>query len=579
MCTESAAAFRHRCLNMSTQTGVVKVSSQWFEEQFKCCICLDIFRDPVSTPCGHNFCQDCIEGYWETKARSECPLCKETFSRRPELRVNHGFNDIIQHFKRSLSNPGEEPVDQSQKSFTDEVVCDVCPGPGLAAVKSCLVCQASYCDLHLSPHLRDQVLQKHRLTDPAMFSCSHLCRKHNKPLDMFCKKDQTPVCVSCSETEHKEHKTVSIHRASNKVKASLKEMKVDIENMIQVRKQKSEEIQRAVDASKKCTETQLQRSVEVCTMLFSAVEQQQTELVEELQRRQEQVEEQAEELLKQLQEELKDLQTRGSEILQLESTQNHLHLLQSFPSLSKLPTRNWAEVRVYSDNSMGAVREAVEHMMDICRKMKDKLVEQEVDKLNEYALNVTYDPDTASGWLEISADGKKVNVNPKKKLPVTDSSKRFDSCVCVLAKEKFSSGRQYWVVQVGEKTDWDLGLARESVQRKGSISVRPDAGFWSVCCRRSSLSACTSPSAPLSQLQKNPQQVGVFVDYEQGLVSFYDAVLKRHIYSFTDCHFSGPVCPYFNPCVQDNGKNPPLIICNIQERVPERNHLIMRTTL
>lgn len=72
------------------------------EEQFRCCICLDIYNDPVSIPCGHNFCLDCIEGFWDTKNTSECPLCKETFSRRPELRINHGFADIIEFFKRSV---------------------------------------------------------------------------------------------------------------------------------------------------------------------------------------------------------------------------------------------------------------------------------------------------------------------------------------------------------------------------------------------------------------------------------------------------------------------------------------------
>ncbi|TNN53403.1 E3 ubiquitin/ISG15 ligase TRIM25 [Liparis tanakae] len=68
------------------------------EEQFMCCICLDIFRDPTSTPCGHNFCLDCIEGYWDTKRECECPLCKETFSVRPKLSINYGFAEIIDFY-------------------------------------------------------------------------------------------------------------------------------------------------------------------------------------------------------------------------------------------------------------------------------------------------------------------------------------------------------------------------------------------------------------------------------------------------------------------------------------------------
>lgn len=74
------------------------------EEKFRCCICLDIYTDPVSIPCGHNFCQDCIEDYWDTKEKADCPLCKETFSHRPPVRRNHEFADIIELLKRFALN-------------------------------------------------------------------------------------------------------------------------------------------------------------------------------------------------------------------------------------------------------------------------------------------------------------------------------------------------------------------------------------------------------------------------------------------------------------------------------------------
>ncbi|XP_028419624.1 tripartite motif-containing protein 29-like isoform X2 [Perca flavescens] len=85
------------------------------------------------------------------------------------------------------------------------------------SVKSCLVCQASYCELHLTPHLRDPALHRHQLTDPATFATSHLCRKHHKPLTMFCKKDQKPVCGQCTEREHKHHKTVPMEEENKRI--------------------------------------------------------------------------------------------------------------------------------------------------------------------------------------------------------------------------------------------------------------------------------------------------------------------------------------------------------------------------
>uniref|UniRef100_A0A3B4FA89 RING-type domain-containing protein n=1 Tax=Pundamilia nyererei TaxID=303518 RepID=A0A3B4FA89_9CICH len=35
-------------------------------KQVHCSICLDVFTNPVSIPCGHNFCQSCILGYWKS---------------------------------------------------------------------------------------------------------------------------------------------------------------------------------------------------------------------------------------------------------------------------------------------------------------------------------------------------------------------------------------------------------------------------------------------------------------------------------------------------------------------------------
>jgi len=119
--------------------------------------------------------------------------------------------------------------------------------------------------------------------------------------------------------------------------------------------------------------------------------------------------------------------------------------------------------------------------------------------------------------------------------------------------------------QVSDKTDWDLGVARESINRKGTITVRPDNGYWAICRRQGgSLSACARPSVTL-RLQETPHEVGVFLDYDEGSVSFYDAEAKTHIYTFSGCDFNEPMYPYLNPCLHDNGKNTaPLIICPVE---------------
>uniref|UniRef100_A0A672KHY0 Bloodthirsty-related gene family, member 31 n=1 Tax=Sinocyclocheilus grahami TaxID=75366 RepID=A0A672KHY0_SINGR len=148
-------------------------------------------------------------------------------------------------------------------------------------------------------------------------------------------------------------------------------------------------------------------------------------------------------------------------------------------------------------------------------------------------LEVTLDPDTANRYLILSDDGKQVSLGDIKQ-DVPENPKRFDVGLCVLAKQGFSSGRFYYEVQVKGKTEWSLGVARESINRKGKFIYTPVNGFWAVILRNDNqYTACESPMLSFS-LKVKPEIVGVFVDYEEGLVSFYDVGSRSHIYSFTD---------------------------------------------
>ncbi|XP_051515264.1 erythroid membrane-associated protein-like [Myxocyprinus asiaticus] len=180
--------------------------------------------------------------------------------------------------------------------------------------------------------------------------------------------------------------------------------------------------------------------------------------------------------------------------------------------------------------------------------------------MQQYAVDVTLDPDTANPYLILSADGKQVRCGDiRQKLP--NKPERFDTCVRVLGKKGFSSGRFYFEVQVKGKTDWYLGVVRESINRKGSITPNPVNGFWTVCLlNENEYKACEDPLVSLC-VRVKPQKVGVYVDYEEGLVSFYDVESSSHIYSFTGQSFTQTLFPYFNPCLNNKGKNStPLII-------------------
>uniref|UniRef100_A0A8C4SZH2 B30.2/SPRY domain-containing protein n=1 Tax=Erpetoichthys calabaricus TaxID=27687 RepID=A0A8C4SZH2_ERPCA len=144
-------------------------------------------------------------------------------------------------------------------------------------------------------------------------------------------------------------------------------------------------------------------------------------------------------------------------------------------------------------------------------------------------------------------------------LTVTDNPKRFDCWGNVLAREGFTSGRHYWEVEVGGKTAWDLGVARESVNRKGHDPLTPYDGYWTVWLRNENEYKALDYNDVILPLRVKPQTVGVFLDYDEGQVSFYNAQSRSHLYTFTDS-FTEPLYPFFGPDLNDGGKNAALLV-------------------
>ncbi|KAI5104436.1 butyrophilin-like protein 3, partial [Silurus meridionalis] len=177
-----------------------------------------------------------------------------------------------------------------------------------------------------------------------------------------------------------------------------------------------------------------------------------------------------------------------------------------------------------------------------------------------FAVDVTLDPDTAHPYLILSADAKQVADEDKwQNLP--DTPQRFNMYLNVLGKQSFSSGKFYYEVQVRGKTAWILGVMRENINRKGKITLTPHNGFWTVALTNDNQYWAYANTDVLLTLREKVEKVGVFVDYEEGLVSFYDVNSSSHLYSFTGQSFTGNLYPFFSPGDNDEGKNSaPLII-------------------
>ncbi|XP_031157014.1 E3 ubiquitin-protein ligase TRIM39-like [Sander lucioperca] len=538
------------------------------EDQFLCSICLDVFTDPVSTPCGHNFCKNCITEHWNTSDQELCPLCKKVFNTRPELHVNTFISEMVAQFRQSAQQKASSSSSEQQVSKPGEVPCDVCTGTKLKALKSCLVCLVSYCEIHLEPHLTASRLKRHQLIDPVENLEGRMCTEHNKPLELFCKNDQTCVCMLCSVLDHKMHDVVPLKKEYEGKKTELGKTEAEIQQMIQKRRLKIQEIKHSVDLSEEDADREIAEGVQVFTSLKESVERGLNELINTIKEKQKTTEKQAEAFIKELEQEISELMKRSTEVEQVLRSEDHLHLLQSVQSLNiqqPPPTKDWTEVSVRPSSYEGTVVKAVVQLEEtLSKEMKKLLAESELKRVQQYAVDVTLDPDTAYPELILSDDGKQVNHGDvRKNLP--DNPERFSRYCIVLGKQSFSSGRFYFEIQVKGKTEWDLGVVRESINRKGAITLSPQNGFWTIVLRNGNeYKACADPPVRLC-LKSPPQKVGVFVDYEEGLVSFYDVDAAALIYSLTGCSFTEKLFPYFCPCNNNGGKNSaPLIISPVR---------------
>ncbi|XP_012996174.3 E3 ubiquitin-protein ligase TRIM39-like [Esox lucius] len=542
------------------------------EEQFQCSICLDVFTDPVSTPCGHNFCKACISRYWDSITDvCQCPICKKTFENKPDLSVNTFIAEMASEAKKLDMSTKTKMVKSSSITHKHPIItpgqvpCDVCTENRFMAQKSCLVCLASFCESHLEPHKRLTFYKKHKLIDPVLNLEDRVCKKHDKSIELFCRSDQTYLCQFCIETDHKAHKTVSIEEEYGERKRGLARTMANVQQMIQERHEKVRKIKTSVELGKKDVEKDIADAVEVYTSLMRCIERSQAELIEVIEKKQKEAEQQAEGLITELEQEITELKKSCTELEQISLIEDHFQLLQTSP-LPFPPTKDRSEIRFQRSLCVGTVRRTVSQLEETLNEEMKNLCEIELRGMQHSIVDVTLDPDTAHPYLILSKDRKQVKLGEISKL-FSNNRYRFSSSVSVLGKEGFSSGRFYYEVQVMGKTAWVLGVVRESINRKGSITRNPENGHWVIRLWDGfDYRAHAGPDVHLS-LRKKPQSVGVFVDYEEGQVSFYNVENRSHIYSFTGCKFTEKLFPCFSPGLNSNGKNAaPLIICPARKK-------------
>ncbi|XP_067228534.1 E3 ubiquitin/ISG15 ligase TRIM25-like isoform X2 [Chanodichthys erythropterus] len=339
-------------------------------EELQCSICLEVFTDPVTTPCGHNFCRTCLSKCWTNTQSCFCPFCKETFSKSHDLKINSTLREVVQHFKEKL-DLGES-----------EVLCDICDERKQKAVKSCLTCQSSYCDDHLEPHLRVPRLKKHTLIKAVENLEDYICQKHERPLEMFCRDDQTCVCLSCTEGEHRTHNTVPIEEESRE-----KKTQIDEQQMIQKRMKKIQEIKHSVKLRKTLASNDgfftSSRTVyisngmiiglgvllvAVLIILSTQYTRYQSDQLK-MKEQQKAAEKQAEDLIKELQQEITELKRRNTELKMKEEQQKEAE--KQAEDLVKELKQEITELKMMEEQQ----KEAEKQAEDLIKELQQEITE------------------------------------------------------------------------------------------------------------------------------------------------------------------------------------------------------------
>lgn len=175
---------------------------------------------------------------------------------------------------------------------------------------------------------------------------------------------------------------------------------------------------------------------------------------------------------------------------------------------------------------------------------------------------LTFDPESAHPNLVFSRDLTAVTERNRAQ-PVPSSPRRFRQCVNVLGSQTFDSGRHYWEVWVGSKTKWDLGVAAEAVDRAAKVKLCPENGYWTLRLRnRTEYWATATPWVRLTP-QRPPRKVGVFLDCEEGTVTFFNAGDMSHLFTFHQVS-AERYCPFFSTCFSDGGANmEPMRLCHL----------------
>uniref|UniRef100_A0AAZ3RRB9 Tripartite motif-containing protein 16-like n=1 Tax=Oncorhynchus tshawytscha TaxID=74940 RepID=A0AAZ3RRB9_ONCTS len=475
-----------------------------------CSICLDPLKDPVTTACGHSYCMGCIKESWDQddgKGVYSCPQCRQTFTPRPVLGKNTLLNELVEKLK--MTGLQATPPAYCYAGPL-HVGCDICAGRKLKAVKSCLLCLASYCATHLKLHNDLNQGKKHKLIDATRLQ-EKICTRHDKLLEVYCRTDQQCICLLCVIDDHKGH---------------------DIVAAAEERTEK----QRSAQA-------ELFDSERTLTELIHSVEKRRSEVKELISAQEKAQVSRAKRHLKQLEQEVAGLRRRDAELKYLSQTEDHIHFLQHFQSLCvPLGSEGTPSIIVTFEHVKKFVTELKERLQDICKEEMDRIYGKVTKVPNicpsepktreeflEYCCPLTLDPNTANQLLCLSEGNRKVTRSHKIQT-YPNHEHRFSHWKQVLCKEGVWSVSEpcYWEVE-WTGVEVDVAVSYKGISRRGSgheCWFGANDQSWRLYC---SASRCcfyhNGRETPIPAIRSD-SRVGVYLDHRAGTLSFYSVTVS-----------------------------------------------------
>uniref|UniRef100_A0A8C4RJG7 Tripartite motif-containing protein 16-like n=1 Tax=Erpetoichthys calabaricus TaxID=27687 RepID=A0A8C4RJG7_ERPCA len=530
------------------------------QDEFTCSVCLDTLTDPVTIPCAHNFCLKCLTDFWDQRQDCSCPQCRENFTTRPALRRNNLLNEVIKKLKNTTISP---PPSQNYAG-PEDVECDVCTGKKFTAVMSCLTCMASFCQTHLQPHYEGAAWKGHKLVGPDGNLKEKLCEKHQKSLEMFCRTDDSCICIMCAVTGHKNHEMAELETEREEKEKQLGVTLSEIRRRLEKREKKLKETRRAVEQMKISVEREVEENEKSFADLIRCIEEAHRKLTERIKEQEKRETEKAEGVMEQLEKEIEELKRREAELKELSETKDHLHFLQTVSYRCVLPADGDSlSFTVTTDFSSEDLRKELSGLKKSVEKISQWVIMTRTpsgyevqnftlqppeprsrEEFLQYFCPLTLDINTAHRDLRLSEGNKKVT-RERTKAEYPDHPDRFDSIYQVLCREALTGTRCYWEVECSGRL-MGIGVTYKGLSRKGGdreCGLGYNDKSWCLVCFDSQYSVLhnhqqTEISAPYSP------RIGVYLDWPAGSLSFYSVshtmtLLHRFNTSFTEPLYPG----------------------------------------